>query len=89
MVTSTIQSGRNGSKFQKKLEATITIIKRYEEIVKIQKKKIIIMVVTQGQINKDSEQFCKTVGLSKSTINFKISHQMFDSKTVKSIISLF
>ena len=47
------------------------------------------MVVTQGQINKDSEQFCKTIALSKSTINFKISHQMFDSKTVNSIISLF
>ena len=56
------------------LKNVITVIKRYEDIIKTQKKKIICLVDKQGQIlNKieNSEQLCETVDLSKSTIYFE------------------
>ena len=53
----------------------ITIINHYEEIIKTQNKKAIGYAAIQGQMSKrfkDTEDFIKNVGLSKSTAYFKI-----------------
>ena len=60
-----------------------SIIKQYEEIILTQEKKIVGLLIKQGYILKkfnDKEHFFETVGLSKSTIYFKINIYKFVKK---------
>lgn len=57
-----------------KLENAISVIKKYEELIMTQNKKIIELLLKQGCILKqfkNTENFSKTLGISRSTIYFK------------------
>lgn len=57
-----------------KLEDAISVIKKYEELIMPQNKKIIELLLKQGCILKqfkNTENFSKTLGISRSTVYFK------------------
>ena len=65
------------------LKDSITIIQKYEDIIKTQKKKVISQVAKQGHILKrvkDTEQLFEAVCHSKSTVYFKTNLCKFISK---------
>ena len=59
----------------KNLKDCISLVKKYEDLLKSSNKKIINIVAKQGELLKrfkDSDEFFDGVGLSRSNIYFKI-----------------
>ena len=71
---------REEVKNAKDLKDGISLVKKYEDLLKEANRKIINIVGKQGQLLKrfkDSDEFFDVVGLSRSNIYFKISLHKF------------